>query len=409
MKSRFQEKSVPSAEVAGRGSKLTYINRVFKEEYRPLARSVKADEKTWMRLVPRGVGSTEKDFIRKYESFIVDVNGVKTEYLDPASIDPSRRSFPKEVMIALRTSEDPTIKAKAYSSENNPKGINVQGKKKMFAFYVENQAVSPGESTLKIINGGANDGVIGSPGMMHNLFTLYTEAKDGPNVPEELKGTPKNPYLAGGERGNVVGLLRKGAGLTDTSYTWSVDDVEEKPIDEYFDKMPVEEQDLFTDLENTLYLPSDEEIKEAIISLLGEDLFYTLLPQDKINAGNSIATSVIEKEEVQPEVAPEMASFQKEEPVIEAPVEAPVEAVVEETSADTEVTNKHLADTFNIDLKEGIPDFSAESIQKVTKMGEYKKTLTGSDLESFLGFIDKLVEVSPFETKAILKESLIDS
>ena len=408
--SRF--KSTPAvpvaAEVTGR---TTYQNKVFKEEYRGLARSIPAGQKTWMRVLPRPVGSPHNDFLRKYKSFSVENNGVTYRLLDPNSIDPSRRSIPRELATALKAIEDPAIKAKFFNYDTNKNGFKVNSTAKMFCFYVQSHpAPGPDDGTLKILDGGANDGQYGGNiGMMYKFLELCTAVDDSPSLSAEQRGMPKYPNIVNPDKGNLVGLERRGQGQMDTTYTWSVDEnVEDKGLDAYFEPMTSEEADKYVDLEKVLYVPTDEEIIEHFKNYIGEELLYTLLPEER-------------KNNAAPTIEPSTAAFQAEATPTPAPAPTAVEPAVvptpEPTPTPTAVvptpeTNAQnpmveLEKRFGLPVADGINMANGTHLGKLEELGNSYKNSSGVEritLELYLkGIIaNSTPEIQPTLEKALL-------
>ena len=254
----------------------SFRNITLKEEFRELNLSFRQGI-TWLRFLPAIRGSIY-DWMMPLDVFH-DIAGVT--FASPKSFDPNAHSVVDAASMWLRRNHPETL----FNRVTNPHGFKPWPRRVGVSWVVENDA--PEGERLRLFARSLYDGKRGgATGLAYNLYSEANSRDVEPNSP--TTGVLIHGDITSPAEGRLVKIEKVAASKSEyANYKVSIGK-NPAPLKHFMALLTEKENNLIQPLENTIYVPSEEEQKEILRRYIGDKL-YSEMFGTSVSAGWSPA------------------------------------------------------------------------------------------------------------------------
>jgi hypothetical protein len=288
-------------EPVAKSRELAFRDLVFKEEYK--GRKCRFGQGlTWLRFLP-AVKPSVYDWMMPVEIHR-DINGVT--FVSPRSLD-SNVQTPFDIARMWLYKHN---KGALSSRDKNPNGLRLYSQRYGIAWAIEEAA--PEGQRLKLFYASLYDGVRGgTTGLGYNV-RREADARDNepgsPTVGQLIHGDVTDPTS-----GRLVKVERAPTEKNEyASYKAGIGK-NPAPVEHFLNLLTDEEMELITPLENTIYIPSEQEMLDILKRYIGDEfynqIFTEMSPEEELVGPSrnrspkaTAATPVVEAKVVTKEV-----------------------------------------------------------------------------------------------------------
>jgi len=273
---------------------LAFKDLVFKEEYK--GRKCRFGQGlTWLRFLP-AVKPSVYDWMMPVEIHR-DINGVT--FVSPRSLD-SNVQTPFDIARMWLYKNN---KGALSSRDKNPNGLRLYSQRYGIAWAIEEAA--PEGQRLKLFYASLYDGVRGgTTGLGYNV-RREADARDNepgsPTVGQLIHGDVTDP-----NSGRLVKVERAPTEKNEyASYKAGIGK-NPAPVEHFLNLLTDEEMEMITPLENTIYIPSEQEMLDILKRYIGEEFYAQIFteksPEEELvgpsrNRGPKTASQPVQKTE----------------------------------------------------------------------------------------------------------------
>lgn len=245
----------------GRSKEAGFRDIICKEEYRDVNIKFRTGL-TWLRFLPRVKGSLY-DWMMPLDVH-QDVGG--TSFASPKTFDQNAPSVFEAARLWFRRNHPETLSNK----DTNPNGFKLWAKRVGVSWVIEEQAPE-GERLRLLIRSLYDGGRGGSTGLSYNIRREADSRDNEPGSP--TAGALIHGDITAPEEGRLVKVERLVAEKNEfANYKIGIGK-NPAPIGHFMAQLTEKENNLIVPLENTIYLPDEEEQKEILRRYIGDRYF----------------------------------------------------------------------------------------------------------------------------------------